>query len=373
MRLPVRAARDMPSVTEIVDNAADSKRMRHLHGLRMADLRTSVTELLPEQANPLMDHPLAAAFAGTEINCVSFEYNRQQPLKLQRYDDVSLVGNGQMFTLFRGDEIDVESTALFLGFKDLHRNKPIRINLGAYCDDRFRPGNPCHFMVDRLPRVTFYTELAGLTQKDCVMFGDLPPYAVYARQHCAPDVTLLAVNTHYHFDTLYLLNTCAHPQGHPFFYMNERARNGVLPAVTAGLPAGPSGRRIYMSRFATERRRLVNEKALADRLAARGFEILEMSDLSPKAQLTAVREAECVVAPHGAALASVVAATPGTKVVELFNPLKGTAVYGGIADAVGAPYTPVFGTPARDPKKPFAWSVDIDAVLAAIDGPATLS
>ncbi len=365
MRLPVRAVRDMPSVTEVVDNAADSSRMRDLHGLRMADLRAHVRELLPERANPLTEHPLARAFEGTEINGVVYEYRRQSALLLQRYEDVSLVADGQMFTLFRGEEIDEESTALFLGFKKLAGGKPIRIKLGAYCDDRFRPSNPCHFMVDRLPRVTFYTELAGLTQKDCVMFGKLPPYAAYAREHCAPDVTMLAANTHYHFDTLYLLSTCAHPQGHPFFYMNEMAQNGVLPALTADLPEKPNGRRIYMSRFATKRRRLLNEKELADRLAGRGFEIIEMSDLTPRQQLTAVREAECVVAPHGAALASIVAATPGTRVIELFNPLKGTAVYGGLADAVGAPYTPLFGTPVDIPKKPFAWTVDVDAVLAA--------
>ncbi|WMS42217.1 glycosyltransferase family 61 protein [Acuticoccus sp. MNP-M23] len=359
-------------MAEVIDCAADSRRLRKLHGLKMADLRTSVTTLIEDGENPLLRHPLGAAFEGTEINCVSFGYKRQAPLSLCRYDDVSLVGNGQMFTLFRGNEIDQESTALFLGFPDLTPEGITHIETGAYCDDRFRPGNPCHFMVDRLPRVTFYTALAGLAQKDCVMFGEMPPYAAYVQRHCAPDVTILAENRHYHFRTLYLFNTCANPQGHPFFYMNQMARDAVIPAVTTDLPAGPKGRRIYMSRFATERRRLLNERALADRLAARGFEILEMSALAPEAQLAAVREAECIVAPHGAALASVVAATPGTKVVELFNPLKGTAVYGGMAGAVGAPYTPVFGTPVADAKKPFSWTVDIDAVLAAIDGPATL-
>jgi capsular polysaccharide biosynthesis protein len=84
-----------------------------------------------------------------------------------------------------------------------------------------------------------------------------------------------------------------------------------------------SSRRIYVSRIdAGDRRRMVNEEELCAALLDFGFEIVTAGLLSVTAQAALFRNAELVVAPHGAALTNLVYAEDGERgpaVVELFQ------------------------------------------------------
>lgn len=351
---------------------AENERVRKFPGLlgaQMVDLKAETVQLLDAARCPAPKHPLAPHFLGKGINPVVFDWARRVPLRLYRYEDVRMLAEGGMVTIFRGDDIDTESTGLSRNVRGLGRVEPVHIARGAYIDDIYRPTNPCHFMVDRLPRVYHYTRLAGLEEADCITVNATSAYPLYALERVAPEVRRLDPLTLYHFDELFVLSTCARPTGHPFFFLDRDVIDFVVPRMTAELDPPAPRRRIYLSRFASDRRRLVNEKGLAKALQGEGFEILEMSDFTPREQLAAVREAEVVVAPHGAALANLVGATPANRVVELFNPRRGTAAYGAMAVAVGAPYTPLFGTPVENRRLDDPWQIEPARVLAAIAGP----
>jgi len=362
--------------TEFAELLAHNENTRTFPGLvgaRMADLRAETRTLLPPARCDYPRHPLAAHFRGKGINPLLFGNQRRGPLELYRYEDISMLAEGGMATFFRGASVDLQSTGLSRGLRVLGDAVPERLGRAGYIDDIFKATNPCHFLVDRLPRIHQLTTLAGLDTRECVTVAATSDYPRYALERVAPDVKVLEPYRVYHFDELFLLSTSPRPIGHPFFFLDPEVIDYVVKGVTAGLPAPAPTRRIYLSRFATTRRRLVNEPEIAAMLEARGFEILEMSALSPREQLMAMREAEVVVGPHGAAFASLVAATPRTKVVELFNPERGTAAYAAMSVAVGAPYTPVFGTPVADPTLDEPFSVDVSAVEAALDAPAVFA
>jgi hypothetical protein len=77
-------------------------------------------------------------------------------------------------------------------------------------------------------------------------------------------------------------------------------------------------RRIYISRNDARLRRVLNEKRLLPMLEALGFERAVLGDLPIARQVALFRQAEIVVAPHGAGLAHIAWCKPGTKVIEFF-------------------------------------------------------
>ena len=90
--------------------------------------------------------------------------------------------------------------------------------------------------------------------------------------------------------------------------------------MLAGLGAdGPvtSTRRIFISRRKTGTRTLANEPQLEQLLRAHGFETHSLEDYPLAKQARLIHEAEIVVATHGAGLANLVFARPGTRVIEI--------------------------------------------------------
>jgi len=76
-------------------------------------------------------------------------------------------------------------------------------------------------------------------------------------------------------------------------------------------------RRLYISRAKAKRRQLINENDIWPLLEKMGFEKVFMEELSFSEQITAMQQAEIVVAPHGAAITNVIFCSPGTHVVEI--------------------------------------------------------
>ncbi len=105
------------------------------------------------------------------------------------------------------------------------------------------------------------------------------------------------------------------------------------------------GRKLLISRADAASRRLLNEAALFEALAPHGFELLVPTTLGVAGQLTAMAAAEVVVAPHGAALANLIAAAPGTRVVEISASLTLSGFYSNIAAVLDQDHTTVL---ARD-------------------------
>ena len=76
--------------------------------------------------------------------------------------------------------------------------------------------------------------------------------------------------------------------------------------------------RVYVSRNDARLRRVLNEKKLMPKLKSLGFECVALAELPIARQVALFRQAEIVVAPHGAGLAHIAWCKPGTKIVEFF-------------------------------------------------------
>jgi capsular polysaccharide biosynthesis protein len=151
------------------------------------------------------------------------------------------------------------------------------------------------------------------------------------------------------------------------------AHRRLLEALRAGVdvaPAPPGGpaRRLYISRRDTTRRRLDNEDAVEASLAARGFRCVTFTGVPYAAQARLVRDAAVIVAPHGAGLAHLLLARPGTAVFEM---VPGTEA--------GATLTTCMTWLSRlaglrhlvwlEAQNPLTgrWGVDLPAMLAELD------
>jgi len=133
--------------------------------------------------------------------------------------------------------------------------------------------------------------------------------------------------------------------GGSFAHAPHPAMLAEFEAVAEGLEGQrQSGRKIYVSRLdAGDVRRVVNEQAVCDFLASRGFEIITPAELSVEDQALAFRDADIIVAPHGAGLANLVfcPSGTGTRMIELFQASCLNTCYAKICQAKGMNYTAI--------------------------------
>jgi capsular polysaccharide biosynthesis protein len=159
-------------------------------------------------------------------------------------------------------------------------------------------------------------------------------------------------------------------------------RGSVWPVAFAREILGGRGehgwRRLYISRADASARNVVNEAELVALLDANGFDVIVPGRMAYEAQVSAFRQASHVISTHGAALAHIVLCPPGAHVLEMFNPLYGTAAYAMQAAACGIRYAamtardgisdaPEWNDPARQDVSqsihgPRSLRVDLDAM-----------
>ena len=130
-----------------------------------------------------------------------------------------------------------------------------------------------------------------------------------------------------------------------------------------GLPERASGgRRIFVTRGSARLRRLLNEQAVVAALSAAGFETFQPASGNHHEQVEMFRNADVVVAVHGAALTNLLFCRPGTLVVELFAQDHVKSTYLWLAHCLGLRHVAVVGTPG-DLNQGF--SIEPAAVVAA--------
>jgi hypothetical protein len=330
-------------------------------------------ELIPAGPNPCHGWGLPAEGIAHAISPVATAPAQRPALFARTYADVCLLREGVRWCVFRRGEVLEGVNALVVDpAVDRALAAPdLRIDAGAFIGSANRSANPAHFLCDYLARAVAFRDLLGVPEEQLCIDTEGSPLAEFATAAVVPGCRRLQPGASHAFGRLHLLASSTEEPGHPFWFMEPRLYRPVREGLLRALPAARSaaGPRLYLSRFDTPRRPLLNEQALAARLEREGFRILTMSALAPAEQLAAVRDAAMVVAPHGAALAGLVLAAAGTGVVELFNPRRGLADFAALAHGAGARYAAVFGTPERAPDgAEDAWRIDVDAVLRAIDG-----
>jgi Glycosyltransferase 61 len=134
------------------------------------------------------------------------------------------------------------------------------------------------------------------------------------------------------------------------------------------------GRRIFVSRRSVTRasegtyRALLNEDALVEALAARGYEIVEPELLPFADQIRLFAEADLVVGLGGAALFNTIFSPPATRVVSIESSIAFVHAHACLFGALGHPYGFILGKQDLEDQTPVQkrWTVDVAGVLRAL-------
>jgi capsular polysaccharide biosynthesis protein len=201
-----------------------------------------------------------------------------------------------------------------------------------------------HFLLDVLPRLAildtpgvptperWYAPLQRAFQREILELAGFLPEA---------DVLDSDLATHVRAESLLvpgLPDTELRAPPWAVAYIRER----LLPSDLERVP----GRRIYVTRGREPHNRIVaNEEAVVERLAGRGFTVVDPGAMPVTEQIRTFAEAEWIVGPHGAAMANLAFASPGASVIELFAPDYVQGCYWKLADCVpGFGYRYLVGT-----------------------------
>ena len=193
--------------------------------------------------------------------------------------------------------------------------------------------NYYHFLTDLLPRWGIFEEAMPGARPDAVYLG---ARASYQRQLLGlvglDSLPVVEVERHACLAPERLLVPSTPNQ-------DLMAPHWVVDWLRAHLPASAdlSGHSpgLYVTRGSTPHtRRYVEEPELWPALEARGFTRLDPGSVSVQQQIDAFAAAEVILAPHGAALANLVFAGRGVRVLELFAHDYVNPCYWAITDAV---------------------------------------
>jgi len=177
--------------------------------------------------------------------------------------------------------------------------------------------NYYHFLMDVMPRIgvleqcpdveppdRWYVPVQSRFQRELLdLFGITSAARIDAAAH-----------PHVRADCLVVPGLPARSETNPPWVI-AYLRRRLLDNVDVSGPA----RHVYVTRGrSANNRTVVNDAAVGALLATRGFEAVDPGALSVTEQIRTFAAASVIVAPHGAALANLVFASPGASVVELF-------------------------------------------------------
>jgi capsular polysaccharide biosynthesis protein len=193
--------------------------------------------------------------------------------------------------------------------------------------------NYYHFLIDVLPRLAVAAACTAIEQPDRWY---VPARTTFQRGL----LSLVGLTDDRIIDsTLYphvIADTLVVP-GPPA--MTVRNPPWIVPFLRGRLMRGPvdriPGRGIYVTRGRQRNNRCVaNEERVSEALSLRGFGMIDPGRMTVEEQIRVFAEASVIVAPHGAALANLVFASPGATVVELFPAGYAVPDYWKLADGV---------------------------------------
>lgn len=300
-------------------------------------------------------------FAGTKINTLGMATGRRAKVSVAVFRDVYLLYETRGFAIFDEDGVSRFSTGLpLIDIGKIDAFEPV--GRGLFCGDMFNADNICHFSLDHMGRALLYRKhfpecLPVFLPKSSIEYNEI------LRDTCLGAWSGLEPGVVYRFDELHVLSSSLQPINHPARYCDRTIMQGVVGPVVLP-PRDPDWpAKIYISRSDARFRRIVNEEKIIELLVGEGFKVLRMSDFRPFDQWGIFRNATDIVAPHGAALTSLIFSSPGANVVELLNPQKGTAAFSVIAQERGLNYRAVFGAPAGGRED---YAIPVEAVAAAM-------
>lgn len=359
MAADLRAGRnDDGWVRRIQDLAGDTLPRFQLHGRE----RITSTRLLEAEPHPFSKLDV---FADTKINTLGAEQGQRRPLDLCVFENVFLAFTNTGFCLFDRDGVYEHSTAVpNFDIKTVRVSE--EFHAGMFPGDMFLGKNICHKTVDQVGRALLFVTQVGRNRVPIVVPPRRLDYNRFIDERALGFTVELTTNRVFAFSKLMLLSSSLYPIEHPARYGDRRIldplRQRVRPTVQDDLP-----KKIFIDRRdATAKSRNIEDEAqLWGRLQAEGFHRVTMSDLPPQQQVQLFRSADVIVSAHGAGLTSIAFCRPGTRVVEMFSPEKGTAAYTILARALELDYHPILGRPVGAEK---SFVVEEEAVMQAVNG-----
>jgi len=213
--------------------------------------------------------------------------------------------------------------------------------------------NYYHWMIDFLPRLMGVLTCPELADRKIVVSSKLEAYAFELFGKLGvPSERLLTVDypTMLAVPDLAVVDFEERPRvasGAPVFYGGMQP----LPVIAAlrqrlfrlyGDKPGTGGhRRLFISRRDSTSPRVLNEKAIFEKLAPLGFEAVCLSGMSIAEQIKLFAHAEVVVGAHGAGLTNTLFVPAGTTIIELHDQHRYMDFFERIAAAVGAAHRSV--------------------------------
>ncbi len=154
-------------------------------------------------------------------------------------------------------------------------------------------------------------------------------------------------------------------RGNPPAWACRFLRDRFLPLADEASVERPN--RIYVGRRGT--REVTNQNAVDAVLARHGIATVHPGEHSLGAQVALFQNADLVVGPHGAGLANVVFAAPGTHVVEIFSPNYVNVCNASVASRLDLRYAYLIGEGERPPSgvDPFHVYEDITVDVERLD------
>ncbi len=225
-----------------------------------------------------------------------------------------------------------------------------------------------HWITDLLPRLAIL-QAAGYDLRSIDYFVVNSQEAAFQRESLAklgiPNQKIVESQRYPHVQAEQLLvPSLPGVPGNPTDWSADFLRRHLPENTSMPTP----DRRLYVSRRTAQYRRVRNETAVENLLKAHGFEVVLPDRLSLQEQIETFRSAQCIVAPHGAALTNLLFCQPDTHVLEFFAPTYVNACYYATCQLLGLSYTYLIGEGPRPPegKDPHQAGEDITVPLPGL-------
>lgn len=215
-----------------------------------------------------------------------------------------------------------------------------------------------HFTNQIVPRLAIAAQAIGTNKIDHFILPDnVTSYMRELLRYAGIDESKLVPMSEAGFKCERLIATSNPGPFHvPPVWANEFLRK-IVPVV----PSPVKAKRIFLARIDAPKRRLMNHDAVEKLLHEYGFEHV-MLDGRPFAEQAAIfREAEIVVAVHGATLTHLIFAQPGLRVIELLPMNHVQPCFWTIGQIEKLDYSILLGT--EKPSSVTSWRLDVDANL----------
>lgn len=118
--------------------------------------------------------------------------------------------------------------------------------------------------------------------------------------------------------------------------------------------------RIFISRAGATKRRLLNESDIMPYLNSQGFVSYQLETLSILQQSQLFRNANIVLAPHGAGFANLIFMQPGSQIIELFPYRRTKTTSVSLASALGIQYSCLTDAPDILADESEGWASETD-------------